>query len=70
MEATSSSFSALIAVLLVVGGNVVVEMLVEVCGGCGATTQAELNTTGRHLSGRGHASRSMLRALFEIVTTN
>ena len=58
---------------VVVSGTVVVDVVVVVVTGGGsaaARTHGDVNTTGRYRSGRGHASRSMLRALFEIVTTN
>jgi hypothetical protein len=69
------------ATIVVVGATVVVVLVVVVVvvvggnvagggAGAGAATHAELKTMGRYRSGRGHASRSMSLALFEMVTTS
>jgi hypothetical protein len=57
-------------VVVVVGGSVLVGGGGGNVVGGGATAHGELKTRGRYLSGRDHASRKMLRALFEIVTTS
>ncbi len=64
--------SVVVDVDVVVGGTVVLVVVVVVTGGgsAGASIHDDVKTIGRYRSGRGHASRSMSRALFEIVTTN
>jgi hypothetical protein len=61
---------------VVVGGRVVVVVVVEVVVGVvvvvvggGVGWYAEYVTIGRYRSGRGYASRAMLRALFDSTTS-
>ena len=57
-------------VVVVVVDVVVVDVVVVVGAGRGAAaTHGVENAIGRYIDGFGHASRSMLRALFDTVTT-
>jgi hypothetical protein len=58
--------------VVVVGGTVVVVVVVVVVVGTGrggAMTHGVENAIGRYIDGFGQASRNMLRALFDTVTT-
>jgi hypothetical protein len=70
VDVVGGSVVVVVAVDVVVGSTVVLVVVVTGGGSAGASLHDDAKTTGRYRSGRGHASRSMSRALFEIVTIN